>query len=113
MLITATQKYQRQTPRKLRLVANAVKGFDLKQAFERLSVIEKRAATPIIKTLRQAVANAINNHGLKVEDLSLKNIVIETGPVYKRFRAVSRGRAHGIFKRTGHIRVELWAEPKE
>ncbi|NCN51100.1 MAG: 50S ribosomal protein L22, partial [Candidatus Pacebacteria bacterium] len=56
---------------------------------------------------RQAIANAMNNHGLTFDDLTLKNIVVTGGPSYKRFRAVSRGRAHSIIKRTCHVSVEL------
>jgi len=111
MLITALQKNTRQTPRKVRLVANAVKKLPLEQAIKQLAVVEKRASLVIMKVLRQALANAWHNHGLKLGDLKLKSILVEVGPTYKRFNAVSRGRAHGIFKRSCHIRVIL--ESKE
>ncbi len=107
MLIVATQKYTRQTPRKARFVASAVRKLSLEKAIQQLSLMERKATLVVLKTLRQALANAKHNHNLGVKDLNLKNILIQAGPTYKRFRAVSRGRAHGIFKRTCHIKVVL------
>ncbi len=109
MIIKATQKNTRQTPRKVRLVANTIKDLPLEQAIKQLAVIERRATLVVLKTLKQAIANAMNNHNYAFEDLSLKNILVEEGPRYKRFRAVSRGRAHGLIKRTCHVTVELEA----
>jgi large subunit ribosomal protein L22 len=110
MTIKTTQKNTRQTPRKVRLVANAVKNVPLNEAFRQLGVIERRATMVLMKVLRQAVANAVHNFGYSPEDLSLKSILVTDGPRYKRFRAVSRGRAHNIIKRTSHITVELEAK---
>lgn len=107
MIITATQTNSRQTPRKVRLVANAVKGMKLEAAIKQLSVIERKSSIVILKVIRQAIANAMNNQGLSFDDLTLKNILVTEGPRYKRFRAVSRGRAHGVIKRTCHVTVEL------
>lgn len=107
MIITATQKNTRQTPRKVRLVANTVKKLTLEKALQQLAVIERRSTLVILKTIKQAMANAINNHGYGFSDLELKNIIVTEGPTYKRFRAVSRGRGHGVFKRTSHITVVL------
>ena len=107
MIITATQKYTRQTARKLRYVANVVKKMSLEEALKQLAVMERRASLPILKTLRQAIANAMNNYQLAFADLKIKNIVVDEAPTYKRWRAVSRGRAHTILKRSAHIKVEL------
>lgn len=113
MIITATQKNTRQTPRKVRLVANQVKDLSLEAAITQLGVMQRRASLVVLKVIRQAVANATHNHGFTVADLRLKSIVVTPGPTYKRFQAVSRGRAHGIFKRTCHVTVELEAgQPK-
>ena len=109
MLIAATQKFTRQTPRKMRLVANAVRKLPLADALQQLAVIERRATIGVLKVVQQAIANAVNNSGYKFEDLALKNILVTEGSRYKRFRAVSRGRGHGVLKRTSHIRVELEA----
>lgn len=107
MEIYASQRYVRQAPRKVRLVANAVKDMPLEQAFRQLSVLQRSASLPVMKTLRQAVANAQHNHHLDPKELKIKSIVVENGPIYKRFRAVSRGRAHSIQKKTCHIVVRL------
>lgn len=107
MIITATQMYTRQAPRKVRLVANTVRKLSLRAAFDQLSVMPREASIVVLKTLRQAVANAVHNHNIRFDELSIKSILVDEGPRYKRFRAVSRGRAHTIIKRTCHISVEL------
>ena len=107
MQVTAVQKTTRQTSRKLSLVANEVRKMSLTDAIKQLSVMDRRSAQVILKVMRQAVANATHNHGAKFEDLVLKEIVINEGPRYRRFQAVSRGRAHGIIKRTSHIKIIL------
>ncbi|MFZ1721159.1 MAG: 50S ribosomal protein L22 [Microgenomates group bacterium] len=107
MIITATQKNTRQAPRKVRLVASAVKNMSLQDALKNLAVIERRSTIVVLKTLRQAIANAVNNYGHSPENLKLKNITVTEGPRFRRFRAVSRGRAHTIIKKTSHVTVEL------
>jgi large subunit ribosomal protein L22 len=109
MIIKSTQLNTRQTPRKVRLVANTVKKMSLNDALRQLGVIERRSTLVIMKVIRQAVANAIHNFGYSADDLKLKNILVTEGPRLKRFRAVSRGRAHNVVKRTSHITVELEA----
>lgn len=103
----ATQKFVRQSPRKVRLVANQVKDLPLEQAVIQLVHIERKATLVLLKTLRQAMANAQHNHGVSPDDLRIKTIIIGDGPRYKRFNAVSRGRAHSIIKRSCHVRVVL------
>ena len=107
MIIKAEQKNQRQTARKTRLVSEAVKKMSIEQAIRQLAVMDRRASLPVLKVLRQAIANATNNHGLSLDQLVIADIVVNEGPTYKRWRAVSRGRAHTILKRTCHIKVEL------
>ena len=113
MKIRAEQKTTRQSPRKVRLVANQVKGLSLEQAFAKLALMERRASLVVIKVLRQAVANAVHNHQLQVEDLEIENILVKTGPTYRRWQPVSRGRAHKILKRTSHIEVILKTKGNE
>ena len=107
MKIKTTQKQIRQTPRKMRLVANEVKDLSLEQAMRQLAVIDRRASLSILKVVKQAIANAMNNHQLSFESLVLSSIQVTPGSTYKRWRAVSRGRAHSIMKRTSHVMVEL------
>lgn len=106
MLIKAEQKFVRQSPIKLRLVANSVR--KLKSANRALFFLEsmqKNAAEPIAKTIKQAMANAKNNHGLNPDTLVIRELIVNEGPNYKRGNPVSRGRFHPILKKTAHIRV--------
>lgn len=107
MIITAEQKNSRQSDRKVRLVANSVKKLSVTDALKQLAVMERKASVVVLKVLSQAIANATHNHGLSVNDLEIKSILVNSGTHYKRFRAASRGRAHSILKRTCHVKVEL------
>ena len=107
MIIKAEQKNTRQPARKIRLVSDVVKEMSIEDAIRHLAVINRKSSLVVLKVLRQAVANAVNNFSLAVQDLEIDNIVINDGPVLKRWRAVSRGRAHTILKRTSHVLVNL------
>ncbi len=103
----AKQTNIRISPRKLRLVADSIRQLSPQEALVHLRFLNKSGATPLAKVIRSALANAKTNHGLKPDQLRFKTIMIGKGPTYKRWRAVSRGSAHSIFKRTSHIYVEL------
>lgn len=103
----ATQKYIRTSPRKLRLVADAVRHLDPGAALQYLRFLSQRAAGPLHHALRSAIANAKSAQGLGPESLRIKSIDIAEGPTYKRWRAVSRGSAHSVMKRTSHINITL------
>lgn len=107
MKIVAYQKSVRTAPRKVALVVAALKGLSLEETILQLGYLERRASLPVLKTLRQALANAEHNHGLTINELELESIEVSPGAQYRRFQAVSRGRAHGIIKKTTHIRVTL------
>lgn len=107
MLITAQQTNIRQAPRKMRLVANAVKKKGLQGAVANLAVITRRSSLVILKVIKQALANAKTNHQLNPDDLELKEIIVSDGVVYKRMRAVSRGRGFIVRKKTCHVKVVL------
>ncbi len=111
MQITATQLTTRETPRKVRLVADVVRKLSPEDAVKQLLVVERRAGEVILKVLNSALANAAHNHNLQPADLQIDNITVNEGPRFKRFQPVSRGRAHNIVKRTSHIRVTLSAKP--
>jgi len=110
MIIKAESKFIRQSPRKLRLVADLVRSMKPDQALTILKHLPKAAAVPIYKTLKQAVANAVNNNNQPQENLTLQSIEVNQGPIYKRWNPVSRGRAHPIHKKTSHIKIVLKAE---
>lgn len=107
MIIKAEQKNTRQTSRKVRLVVDVIKKMSIVDAINQLAVMNRKSSLLVLKVIRQAVANATNNFGLAVSDLEIDNIVVNDGPALKRWRAVSRGRAHTILKRTCHVRVDL------
>lgn len=100
-------KNYRQSPRKVRLVAKAVRGKTAREASLILSFMPKRAADPIKKLIDSAVANARVNNGLDVADLVVKNIEVNQGVTLKRYRPRARGSAYRINKRTSHIVVTL------
>lgn len=106
MEIRATQKFVVTSPRKLREVAALVKSLSPKDAVERLPYVQKRAAGPLGKVIRTAIANA-KQVNIDVEDLFIKEIQINEGPKLKRWRAGARGRAKPYAKRMSHIRVIL------
>lgn len=107
MEVVAKSDFARITPRKLRQVADEIRGLMAKDGLVILENLGKSAAGPLLLTLKQAVANAVNNFKLTPERLVIKEVVIDEGPTYKRGQAVSRGRWHSIFKRTSHIRIVL------
>ncbi len=115
MEIVAKSKYIRTSPRKLRLVANVVRGLPVVQAEKILVGLNKRATQPLLLTLKQAVANAVKNSDLVKESLVVKSLEIGEGPTLKRGRPGSRGYWHQILKRTSHIRMILEGKqrPKE
>lgn len=110
MQATSTQKFVRMSPRKLRLVADMVRKMKPSEALETLPFVPKRAAEPMLKTIKSAVANA-TVLGMSPDSLVFKEVLVSEGPKLKRFRAVSRGRAHGYVKQMSHIRVVV--EPEE
>lgn len=99
-------KNYRQSPRKVRLVADLIKGKRVSEAFTQLQNLPKRAALPIEKLLASAVANA-KNAGLNTEDLYVLNVTVNEGIVMKRSMPRARGSASRINKRTSHIMLDL------
>ena len=107
--VRAYQKYIRQTPRKLRLVAELVRGRSVMKAKDELEILNKKAAQVIRKVLVQAEANA-KQVSLLPETLRVETLEIQEGPTFKRWNAVSRGRAHSILKRSSHIHLTVSGE---
>lgn len=106
MEIKATQKFVRISPKKLRFVADVARKMTPIDATERLSFIGKRAAEPIVRVIKTALANA-KVKGIDATDLVFKELQINEGPRLKRGRPVSRGRWHPYKRRMSHIRVVL------
>lgn len=95
------------SPRKVRLVVNAIRGLSVTAAETRLAFMPKLAAEPVQKLLKSAVANAEHNFKLKKEDLYVKTITADGGPTLNRWRPRAFGRAAPIRKRTTHIMLIL------
>lgn len=106
MEIKSVQKFVKTSPRKLRLVAALARKMKPADAIETLPFSRKRAADPLVKVIKTAVANA-KERGLKEEDLIFKEIQINEGPRLKRGRPASRGVWHPYKRRMSHIRVVL------
>ena len=102
----AVLKNYRQSPRKVRLLADLVRGKKVTEALGVLQFAEKRAAGPFAKVIRSAQANAIQA-GADVEKLFIKTVTVDQAATLKRFRARARGSASRINKRSSHIAVEL------
>ena len=99
----------RQAPRKVRLVANLIKGKTVPRALVELDVLPKRASGPMRKLLLSAVANAKQNDGLDQADLMVKQVRVDQGTILKRSMPKSHGSASPIHKHTSHIMIELIA----
>lgn len=95
----------RQSPRKVRLVADLVRGKTVVRALAELDHLPKRAALPLKKLLASAVANA--GPAVKTETLVVKSITVNQGRTAKRSRPAARGSAHPIRKRSSHVAVVL------
>ena len=106
-MVTAELKNYRQSPRKVRLVVDAVRGKQVDAAITTLTFMPKKASSAIKKLVESAVANAKHNHDLKSQDLFIKEITVDQGPILKRWRARARGRASSIHKHTSHVKVVL------
>ncbi|CAN5891659.1 50S ribosomal protein L22 [soil metagenome] len=97
----------RSTPQKTRLVADLIRGKEVVEAENILRFTPRRAAKPILKLLQSAKANAVNNHDMFEDTLVVSKIMVDEGPVLKRFLPRARGRADLLRKRTSHITIIL------
>lgn len=93
-------------PRKVRLIANVIKGLSVNEAEAQLMVNPKKAGGPLLKLLRSAIANSKRKE-LKPENLVVKDIKVDQGPVSKRHMPRAQGRATLILKRSSHITLIL------
>ena len=101
----AVLKYQRISAQKCRLVANSIRGLKVDKALEFLEFNNKKASQMILKVLESAIANAENNNSLDIDELKVKNILIDEGPTGKRYMPRARGIVNQILKRSSHITV--------
>ncbi len=106
-LVRASARYVRIAPRKVRVVADQIRGKDLEEALALLRFSPRGAAETVRKVLESAAANAENNFDLDPEEMKIAQISVDEGPTMRRYRPRARGRATRIEKRTCHINVAL------
>jgi len=104
---TAQLNNYRQSPRKVRLVADLARGKKVKDILPMLDNLSKRVAGPMKKLIQSAVANAVHNENLDKDKLFVSEIRVDEGATLKRSRPRARGRAFPIHKRTSRIMVRL------
>lgn len=107
MEVKAKLKNLRIAPRKVRLVADLVRGKRVVDAENILNFTVKRGAKPILKLLRSAVANARHNFGLEKEKLYIKKITVDEGQKFKKIFPRARGRADIIQRKSSHVTIVL------
>ena len=105
----AKHRFARISSRKVRLMADLIRGRGVQDALNVLKFSPQRSAGMLSKVLTSAVANA-NENEADVEALYVQEVRVDEGPTIKRFRPKDRGRAHPIMKRTSHIVVVVEAE---
>lgn len=104
----AIQRYIRRTPRKLRLVADAVRGNNVEDAVNKLKFINKAGAIEVSKVIQSAFGNLrdkFDDETFEANDVQIKAIMVDEGPTLKRIQPAPQGRAHPIRKRMSHITV--------
>lgn len=116
MPVVAKLRYLRIAPRKVRLVADLIRGKSVEEAQTILKFTVKRATDPLLKLLKSAIANAKNNFQLQESNLYISKILVDEGPKYKRYMPRARGQASEIQKKTAHITLwldEIVKKPKK
>lgn len=103
----AISNYNRISYKKANTVAGLVRGKSVQDALDQLKFTQKKAAKMLYKAIASAAANAKTNFKQNIEDLYVKEIVVNEGFAYKRAVPASRSRVHPIKKRTSHLKVYL------
>ncbi len=107
MDVKAQLRFTRMSPKKIRLVANLIKGMPVQTALQQLSVVQKAASRPVEKLLRSAIANAEHNFGLAQDNLFVREITSDLAGMLKRYTPKAHGRATVIRKRMAHVVITL------
>lgn len=107
MEIKVINRFLKVSPRKVRLVAGLVRGLDAEPALAQLKFSPKDAALPVAKLIQSALANAVENHKLKRDNLFVKEIKVDGGPITYRWLPRAYGRATPLRKKSSHLTVVL------
>lgn len=113
MQVTAQANNVRISAQKVRLVVAQIKKMGPEESVKILDYVPQKASKPLKKAIASAIANAKNNYQLDPATLSFKEINVNKGQIFKRFRAISRGRAHSIIKHTSNIKIVLEGEKEK
>ncbi|CAL4323707.1 50S ribosomal protein L22 [Buchnera aphidicola] len=105
MEIIAKYKKAKSSAQKVRLIANLIRGKKVIPIMDVLRFHKKKAAELVKKVLQSAISNAEHNYGVDIEDLFIKKIFVDEGPVMKRMSPRAKGRSDRILKRTSHITI--------
>tara|TARA_B100002052_G_C15798585_1_gene559963 strand:+ start:566 stop:907 length:342 start_codon:yes stop_codon:yes gene_type:complete len=109
----ATSRYNRQSARKIRKVLNQIRGSEVNSAIDYLHFSPEKASVVIEKTIRSAIANLMQNedsNDLDPDSFKIKEAYANQGPVMKRFRAASMGRASRLRRPSSHLTIVLTTE---
>lgn len=107
MEVSAKLRFARISPQKARLVAGQIRGLPVDRALEVLMFSQKKASGIVKKILESAIANAENNEGADIDELSISKLMVDQAPTMKRMRPRAKGRANRIIKRTSHITLTV------
>ncbi|MCC6277518.1 MAG: 50S ribosomal protein L22 [Oligoflexia bacterium] len=107
MEVKAFLNFARIAPRKVRLVADLVRGKDVNEAIQILTFVNKKSAPVLRKLIKSAVANADQKKTIDLDTLYVKHISVDQGPTLKRYLPRAMGRASEIRKKTSHINLVL------
>jgi len=106
--VRAQLRFLRATPRKVRLVADLIRGKGVQEAVNILHLTNKSAAKPLEKLLKSAIANAESrDEPVDVDRLFVKEVMVDGGPTMKRFRPAPMGRGFRVLKRSSHVSIKL------
>src|ERR687883_1676040 len=111
MEVQAQARWVRTAPRKVRLVAQSLRGLPVEEALTACQFMPRAAARDLAKVIRSAQANAEHNFNLARDDLFLKDLRVEAGPMLKRGQPRAMGRLFSVFKRTSHITAVVEDRP--
>ena len=107
MSATAKIRMVRMTPRKVRVVANQVRGKKVQEAIDYLTFCNRRPARPLLKLIKSAVSNADRKGGMDVDNLYISELLVDKGPTMKRWMPRARGMATQVLKRSSRISIRL------
>ena len=112
-IVISSIKNYRSSAQKVRSLTRLVKGLSVEKALDNLIYSKQKAAGMLRKLLESAIANAENNNGFDIDELTVNNLIVDEGVTLKRFRARAKGRGTRILKRTCHVKIELLNQEAE